>query len=520
MNTNKKLSERAKARRSKILFRLGYMAFAAIMLIVILVCSLNVRGILKEYENNQPEYRAQEALAQLTNDAKSVDGFWDKYSLGEVNTGVYEQNADIKGGYLKSYTDGELNYIVKNGTYPENELHYLIRRDKVELAEVTLKAEGDIITKLAVFSWREWEIEEIKPIFESREYKLQVPDDFSVSANGIAIAKEDGKADENGLIEYTISGVYNEPTFDISDESGNKVSYVIKNFKVMPEYYDYTLTLPYTLNVTVNGVEDKGVERQNGLIFREIRSLDKPEVIVSDHYGNKVAYEGKGLDLTYMSITAPDSFKVTVNGSKIPESSIKVTDNPEYQSLVGLVKNLPKQVEYTIAILQKDAEISVLDSNGNAVELDAKVKIHNLMNCEILATVPDEVASSIDVLDVAQKWSLYMSNDFSFANVAKLMLPNSYQYKAAKDYSTSIDRTFFSNHTLLNPAFTENKVQNFVWITDDCFSVEVSFVKHMLLTRTGEQRDDAMNDRFYYVKSDGKWLLASMKEVVTDGEQQ
>ena len=520
MNSSKKLSERAKARRSKILFRLGYMAFAAIMLIVILICSLNVRSILKEYESNQPEYKVQSALEQLKSDADSVDGFWEKYSLGEVTTGVYEQNADIKGDYLKSYTDNELNYTVKNGTYPENELHYVIRKEKTELAEVTLKAEGDIITKLAVFSWREWQIEEIKPIFETKKYTLQIPDDFSVSANGVAIAKEDGKADEDGLIEYTVSGVYNEPTFDISDASGNKVSYVVKNFKVMPEYYDYTLTLPYTLSVTVNGVEDKGVERQNGFIFREIRSLEKPEVIVSDLYGNSVAYEGKGLDLTYMSITAPDSFKVTVNGNNIPENSYKVKDNPEYQSLVGLVKNLPKQVEYTIAILQKDAEISVLDSNGNAVELDASTKTHNLMNSEILSTVPSDVASEIDVLDVAQKWSLYMSNDFSFANVSKLMLPNSYQYKAAKDYSTSIDRTFFSNHSLLDPAFTENKVQNFVWITDDCFSVEVSFVKHMLLTRTGEQRDDAMNDRFYYVKSNGKWLLASMKEVVTDGEQQ
>ncbi|MBQ4316825.1 MAG: hypothetical protein IJC20_01120 [Clostridia bacterium] len=519
MNTNTKLSARAKARRSKALFRLAYIGFAAIILIVIIICSLNVRSILKEYEGNQPEYQAQAALEQLSNDAKTPDMFWAKYSLDEVTKSVYEQDLDVKGDYLKLYTDSELNYAIKNGTYPEDELHYVIRKEKRELAEVTLKATSETITKLAVFSSREWKIEAIEPIFEAQEYTLQVPDDFSVSANGVSVSKEDGKADENGLISYTISGVYTEPTFDISDASGNDVSYVIKNFKVMPEYYDYTLTIPYTLKVTVNGVEDKGVERQNGFVLHEIRSLQKPEVTISDLFGNIVSYEGKSFDITYMTITAPDTFKVSVSDKDIPSDAITVTDNPEYQVLGDLVENLPKKAEYNIAILEKDANVSVLDSSGHAVELNANEKFHNLMNVEILDTVPSEVEAEINVLKVAQNWSLYMSNDFTFANISKLMLPNSYQYKAARDYSTSIDRTLFSYHTLLDPAFTDNKVQNFVWITDDCFSVEVSFVKHMHLTSTGQLRDDPMNDRFYYVKSNGKWLLAAMKEVVNDGEQ-
>ena len=205
-------------------------------------------------------------------------------------------------------------------------------------------------------------------------------------------------------------------------------------------------------------------------------------------------------------------------GGEIPEGVSKTIVNPDFESLVGLVDGLPNQVEYNIAILEKDADIAVYDSNGNTVELDANEKSHNLMNVEVLQEVPAEIAAEINVLEVAQNWSLYMSNDFSFANISKLMLPNSKQYKVAKDYSTSIDRTFFSNHILLDPAFTENKVSNFTWITEDSFSVQVSFVKHMKLTRTGQFKDDAMNDRFYFVRSNGKWLLAALKEVVVDGQ--
>ena len=111
-----------------------------------------------------------------------------------------------------------------------------------------------------------------------------------------------------------------------------------------------------------------------------------------------------------------------------------------------------------------------------------------------------------------------MSNDVSFEKMAQLMVPNSYQYNVAKSYSTSVDRLFFASHSLLSPAFTDTGVRNFSWITEDSFSVEVRFVKHMRLTKGGKQVDDAMNDRFYFVKTNGQWLLAGMKEVADDAK--
>ena len=64
---------------------------------------------------------------------------------------------------------------------------------------------------------------------------------------------------------------------------------------------------------------------------------------------------------------------------------------------------------------------------------------------------------------------------------------------------------------------------NFQWISGNSFSVDISFVKHMILT-VGTRVDDPMNDRFYFVKvdttDDGKdnptWKMISMKEIVNN----
>ena len=118
-----------------------------------------------------------------------------------------------------------------------------------------------------------------------------------------------------------------------------------------------------------------------------------------------------------------------------------------------------------------------------------------------------------------------MSNDREFTDIAGYMIQDCYQYQVAKKYANSVDRKFFSSHTLLDPAFTDNKVSNFVWIADNCFSVDISFVKHMAL-KSGRKVDDAMNDRFYFVKWDDTadevdnptWKIVSMKEIVDHAE--
>ena len=503
--------------KKKKVFKWAYLIFLAVMISLVVAASLYVYNMLTEYENSQPQYRIEEVISQLKADAVDPQKFWNKYGLAEVVSSEFEKNTDLKIKYLNQYLSDDINFVTKNSIGNEDEIIYNIRDGKNVLAEVTLKAQGDVKTELAVFSWRDWSVDSIKPIFESNDYEINLPEEFTLSVNGITVPLENGEEIE-GKIKYAVNGIYFQPEFKITDANGEEAKFAIKNNKVLTEYYDYTLTLPYTLSVNVNGEKSNGVELANGNIRHDIMLLEKPEVIISDLYGNNVTYEGEELPLTYMTVIAESTNTVKLNGESIAESAIKTTDIAEYDILAAILENVPKQCEYNIAILKNDAKITYSTPSTSEITLDNEIKKHNLIDfSKSDNNVPDEITSVTDVLAVAQNWSLFMSNDYDFVDLANLMLKDSYQYEVARKYNTSIDKTLFSEHTLCSPAFTDSKVENFKWITDDSFSVDVSFIKHMRLV-TGRYVDDAMNDRFYFVNSNGKWLLAGLKEVSEDVE--
>ena len=187
------------------------------------------------------------------------------------------------------------------------------------------------------------------------------------------------------------------------------------------------------------------------------------------------------------------------------------------------MENLPGICVYDIAVLKDAVEVTVEDEKGNPLKLAEGESVHEFLEMpKGLDAVPAEVAAQVDVLKVAQTWSLFTSADVPFKEAAKYIVSDSYQYKVATQYATGVDISFISAHTLLDPAFTGNTVSNFTWINDNCFSVDVSFVKHMHLTRTGAKQDDPMNDRFYYIKIDDTkdgvdnptWKIVGMKEIV------
>jgi hypothetical protein len=140
--------------------------------------------------------------------------------------------------------------------------------------------------------------------------------------------------------------------------------------------------------------------------------------------------------------------------------------------------------------------------------------------------VPESVAAEVNVLKVAEDWSRLMSKDlagsaYGFYNYAPNLIEGSYLYEVARKWVNSIDITFTSTHTLMNPPFTNETVRNFTWLTDNCFSVDISFDKHMLLS-SGMQVTDSMNSRFHFVKYDSTndwvdnptWKLVNIKEIV------
>ncbi len=509
----------------KISFKKVYLIYIFILFVASISSIIYVNKILHQYENMRPERCVESAITELA-EAASDESFFTRYGLSEVYTERFEEQIDVKKEYLALFVPENMSFSSVNVKDEENVLYYVIENEGRTIAEVKLKAVGPAVTKLAVLNFREWEIEEIKPVLEKVDYTILVPQDFTVRANNIALTIEDGVVSDEKRITYTVSDVYLEPDFEIRDKDGNEVAFTVDKNKVLAEYYYYSLTLPEALTVHVNDELLLGEVQGNNRVYYDIQMLAKPEIIISDYYGNSISYEGKGeIPFTYMTVLADSRYSVTVDGKNIAKEAVTVSTNKEYEQLVDYVENLPQVCEYDVAILKKNAEILIKDEMGNPVSFESGEALYDLTNrSNALSEIPDEVSAEINILEIAQSWSLFMSNDKKFSELEKYFIMDSYQYNMALQYATGVDITYTSNHTLASPAFTGNAVTNFIWITDQCFSVDVYFVKHMIL-RTGMRVDDTMNNRFYFVKYDDTedgiqnptWKIVSMRENLING---
>lgn len=509
--------------KEKITFKRVYLIYLAVVFVAVVAAIIYVNVLLHRYEDLRPEVKVDEAVAELK-EAATNGTFWSKYSMPAVVTGKFEANRDVQGEYLEMYQSENLKYSAKSGMHAEDELVYMLKSGDVELAEITLKATGPAETKLVVFSFREWEILSVKPLFESQDYELALPQDFEVQVNGVQLTREDGELNENE-ISYSMKNLYREPAIQITDREGRAVNFKVQDGKIVAEFYVYSLTLPEALKVEVNGVTCVGENVGNKRIRYDIYEVEKPDVMIKDYFGNSLVYDGgNSVPLTLSTITADSRYEVKVSGKDIPAEVITVADNKDYAPLQDYAVNLPVVHTYDIAILEDNALIEVWDEEGMPVSLDEEATEHDLLAImEGEAEVPEEISREIDLLQIAHDWSLFMSNDLAFSEISKYMIKDSYQYEVARKYATGADITYTSAHRLGTPPFTEDLVTNFQWISENSFSVDISFVKHMILN-VGTRVDDPMNDRFYFVKydttDDGKdnptWKMISMKEIVNN----
>ena len=511
--------------KPRLTFKRGYLIYLAVLAVLVAAALAYVHALLRQYEASQPEQQVWKAVEELS--AQAADGtFFSKYELPQTTPGTFEEGRDVQQEYLSLYGDKEnLSVVRAGGVVQGDTLEYQVEYRGVVLARVGLRAEGPPVTKLAVFSMRDWAVDWVRPELEPRDYTLTVPTSFSVALNGTPLT---GTPEDNGESTYTVSGLYLPPEFSIEDETGAQARYTIRDGKVLAEYFHYTLTLPTSLTVQVNGGDWPGQTQGEDRVRYEIVMLDKPVVTISDCYGNELSYEGGDkLPLTSYTITADDRYTVQVDGAPVPEEAVTRSANPDYQHFADYVENLPQVCVYSVAVLREGAQVAVTDGEGNPVALEeGKTTYDFTVPSGGPDEVPAEVSEQVDVLKVAQDWSLFMTNDLAFSRIKGYLISSSYQYEVALKYANGEDITFTSRHTLADPAFTDSAMTNFNWITEDCFSVDIRFVKHMRLWY-GALVDDPMNDRFYFVRYDDTadgvdnptWKLVSMKEILDHAEE-
>jgi hypothetical protein len=508
--------EKQKKKISK--FRIGYIALLAVLLILAVIAVIYVISLLNRFESSQPERLVEARIAEMTADAKNGT-LWDKYTMEEPVASRYEPT-DIKKYITEALASGKAQYKIKQGTYTEDSVTYSVVSEEGNiLAEVDLSAVGKPETKLVIFPFQDWKVNSVRLNSEPKTYTIYAPADFSVRVNGIAMGPREAVREEDGTLKYTVSDLYLTPEIVITSPDGKEAQTKKSGTTVKTVFYDYSLTLPSTLSVMVNGKNSAGSDVPGVSVKHTIRTLEDPEIIITDLYGNSLRYDGTvTVPLTYCTITASNDITVTVDGIQVPESAATTTDNPEYQTVAEYVSDIPRTKVFNIAVLNDSAEIVSRDRNGNIIEADYSTHSVNLTSSITGSEMPAEIAAQVDPLQIGEDWSLLMSADTEFWAVSRYLIEGSDLYNAAYQWATSIDITFTSIHYLKTPPFTNESVTNFRRISDSCFSVDVSFDKNMVLD-DGRDLVDSMNSRFYFVntpETGNTWKLVQIKELLTD----
>lgn len=234
--------------------------------------------------------------------------------------------------------------------------------------------------------------------------------------------------------------------------------------------------------------------------------------------------------LNYYDIVVPSNYTVKINGTELDDKYVSKTEkNESYKKLAEYV-DLPDILNYQIDNLVVKPEIQILDENNNPVSYLEKNHLIEIQNTYFTGDsyddVKDKLAGEIDVLDIAKKWSLFLTDDLSgsthgFGQLRGNLIKGSSFYNMAYAWATSIDITFVSRHTLKNPTFTNTELKDFIVYNENAFSCVVSLEKNMRIAN-GQDKADKMYDRLYFVYYDDKtdningptWKLVDMKAIV------
>ena len=487
--------------------------FAAVLAVFCAAFLIYVNIVASDYDKVQPERIVEEQIKKLNDGTVLSEIDFDKLCNNR-----YENNdtAAIKQEYSSKTVGKELTYKLVTSESGELSKTYIIKSGEDNVGKVTLNGKNPR-TRLFFFTSADWSLSDFTPTVVDTIYNLHIyrPEGITAKINGVEPIEDEREA-LSGVPSYLISGLLKAPEIIFTDGDGKEIPYTAENNIIKPVLFDYSITLPAGMNVSVNDKQVMGTQSGNDLVYH-IREMEEPKVVIKDCMGGGYTYSpDEEIPLYKFNIAIPENCKLSVDGMTLPEPV--VADNPDAEKLLKYAGiTLPKQKNYSFSLFRESVSAEISDG--------AKSKKFNVsygssqLSTETLDAVPENIAKEIDVLYVAELWSKFMTNDIGggdngLSKIAKYLIPDSEYYTYARQWAYGIDITFTSDHYITG--FKKESVTNFRSYGENCFSCNVYFEKGMALLRgqtyVGSQTD-IFNSIMYFTKiEDGSWRIAVMHE--------
>lgn len=226
--------------------------------------------------------------------------------------------------------------------------------------------------------------------------------------------------------------------------------------------------------------------------------------------------------LFYYDVIIPSNWQVYVDGKLLENPSSE--DNFANLDFMYYNESMPKLVTYEINDLSSEKKITFKDFLGNDIIVKEDNFVYKNDNYFIKAENLDEAKQYIDInfdiMELAHNWHLFLTRDltglwYGLNTVTSFMIEESSMYDMAYNWAHGVDITFTSKHTLGNPIWPVERLENFVIYGKSAFSCEVYLEKDMIVA--GKHQSDIMHDTLYFIKdNEGKWKLINIKAVEDD----
>ena len=208
-------------------------------------------GILKDYEEAQPKYVAEEVF-------NTYFKFFDADSYAEkCKTDGVESSADIASA-LKELTDGKEIKYYRVSTGMDEGYKYIVKADDVKFASFRLTEDKEAGGRFTHYKATDFMLH----LNGGESVTVTVPEGYKLYLNGTQVSedkiiKKDIKTEENqympegvkGIlyVQYGIGGLISEPQIKVTDENGKETEAVKQSdgtYKASPVYSD-TLKTQY-----------------------------------------------------------------------------------------------------------------------------------------------------------------------------------------------------------------------------------------------------------------------------------
>ncbi len=219
-------------------------------------------------------------------------------------------------------------------------------------------------------------------------------------------------------------------------------------------------------------------------------------------------------------ITIPTDYELYINDKLVSDDDITKEGDVEGLERLTTYIEIDKNKTYEINNLVYEPEIIIKDSDKLEVSYqtkDNKIEVKKeFIEVENLEDAKKYLKEDFDIMSLAEKWSLFLTDDLSgsyhgFFQLTPYLITDSYMYEMAYGWSHNVDITFVSSHRLKNPVFTNESIKNFIIYNDLAFSCEVYLEKNMVVS--GKDKVDVMHDRLYFIYYDGSYKLVNMESI-------